>query len=217
MRRLPVLVLIVLVLWVVSLPARRALPATDTFDGTAAGLSASWTVIDGGWERVTGAALGTGEAQGNLALWNADTFANDQYAQVKVSTLGGWIAGPAVRLASLRGYIITVEAAQSQIKIQRINSDESYTSLQTIGSLTITSGDLWRLEAEGTTLRAYQNGVQRGTNQTDATYSSGAAGMFTYGAGAVALDDWEGGNLAGGDPPGAKPTCLRSLLGVGRC
>jgi hypothetical protein len=194
-----------------------ALPATDSFTGTDNGpLSANWTTLDGGWKIITNRAEST-VAGGNLAMWNADTFADDQYAQATVTTITGWIAGPGVRLASLRGYIITVEATSSQIVIQRINSDESYTALQTIGSLTITSGDLWRLEAEGTTLRAYQNGVQRGS-ATDATYSSGAAGIFAYNAGSSWLDDWEGGNLAGGgDPPAAKPLCLRSLLGIGRC
>jgi hypothetical protein len=198
------------------LHARRALPAIDTFTGTNSDpLSANWTTIDGTWIISSNAAAAQ-SSTGNAALWNADAFSNDQYAQVKVVTNGGWIAGPGVRLASLRGYIITVDNATS-ISIQRINSDENYTNLQTFGSLTVTSGDLWRLEAEGSTLRAYQNATLRGST-TDATYSSGAAGIFAYNAGAVFLDDFEGGNLAGGgDPPGAKPLCLRSLLGVGRC
>jgi hypothetical protein len=45
---------------------------------------------------------------------------------------------------------------------------------------TFTVGDVWKLTAVGTTLTAFQNGVQVAT-VTDATYTSGDAGIEGFG------------------------------------
>jgi hypothetical protein len=171
-----------------------ALPATDTFtgsNGTAINAS-NWTSLINSFTIQSNAALGAVSVD-SLAFWDADVFADDQYAQCSHTVFGGYIGGPVVRAAATRGYWARVNDA-STIALYRIDSSASFNLLQTMGSLTISSGDVIRVEAEGTTLRVYQNGVQRGTDQTDATYSSGSAGIAAYNAGPL-LDDFEADNL----------------------
>jgi hypothetical protein len=174
-----------------------ALPAIDAFTATNGDpLSANWTVLQGGWTTYSNYVYGT-DGGWNFAYWDADTFADDQYAQCDHINFAGVYSGPALRVAATRGYIALVEPASTSITLRRVNSAGDVTTLQTIGSLTVVSGDQIRLEAEGSTLRVYLNGAQIGTDQTDATFSSGSAGIVSYGSNA-GVDDFEGGNLGGG-------------------
>lgn len=176
-----------------------ALPATDSFTGTDFTFppNANWSVLDGNFQILSNQADGTA-ATGNAVYWNADAFDNDQYSQCKpsnVSAVNG--GGPAVRMAATRGYLALAESA-TQIVLYRWDADESYTALQTIGSLSLTLGtDVVKLTAQGTTLRVWVNDVQVGTDTTDANYGSGSAGIFSYDTNAK-IDDWEGGNMPAG-------------------
>lgn len=187
-----------------------ALPASDDFAGSGA-LSASWTVLDGSTTRVSDQADAAGVGA-NGSLWNADTFNDDQYAEVTIgSTTPN--CGPATRLtvsgATGTGYVVTATGAN--ITLYRWNGNESYTSIAALGG-SVTTGDVVRLESEGTTHRVYKNGTQVGSDQTNATYTTGSAGMFLYDATAT-LNAWEGGNLAAGGGGGSVKRL--TLLGVG--
>jgi hypothetical protein len=176
-----------------------ALPATDTFTGTNGDpLSANWTVQVGTWQIISNTAYSGNAAFPNIAWWDADTFNDDQYAQGKIGTLSNG-GGVAVRLDSGGdGYYLSVNSAGGgEVTLNRLDAG-SATTIQTITGLTIASFDTWRLEVTGTTLKVYQNGVQRGTNQTDATHTTGAAGMTITGSNDAQIDDFEGGNLGGG-------------------
>jgi hypothetical protein len=173
-----------------------ALPATDTFAGAnGSPIGANWTDLDGGFEIDTNAAKGT-DSGWNFTYWDADTFADNQYAQGAFINFAGVFSGPAVRAAATRCYYAMVTSS-TEIALARLDAAASSTTLQTIGSLSISSGDLIRIEAEGSTLRVFLNGVQVGTDQTDATYSSGSAGIVTFSPNA-GLDNFEAGNLGGG-------------------
>jgi hypothetical protein len=172
------------------------LPAIDPFTGTNNDpLSANWTTLLNAFVVANNRVRGTNVVD-NLAYWDADVFADDQYAQVKFHNDAGYVAGPCVRVAATRGYWARAENSTT-ITLYRIDSGASFNLLQTMGSLTIVNDDVIRIEAEGTTIRVYQNGVQRGTDQTDATYSSGSAGIATYSDGGH-LDDFEADNIGGG-------------------
>lgn len=170
-----------------------ALPATDDFNR--ASLGANWTGVDGTPTISSNEAAG-GHINGNLAYWNADTFNDAQYAKVFNADGAAPNGGPATRVASLRCYCII--ATLGDVKLYRIDGDESYSLLQTLNaSGGVFDGSLLQLDSNGATHKAYQEGVQLGTDQNDATYTSGAAGWFVYGTG-PRLDTWEGGNLGGG-------------------
>jgi hypothetical protein len=171
-----------------------ALPATDAFTGTNTDPinTSNWTTLLGGFSIDTNRAKGQSSVD-NLAFWDADVFDDDQYAEVVYINDAGYWGGPVVRAAATRGYWARTENSTT-ITLYRIDSSVSFNLLQTIGSLTISSGDVIRIEAEGTTIRVYQNGIQRGTDQVDATYSSGSAGIASYTNNAW-LDDFEADNL----------------------
>jgi hypothetical protein len=172
-----------------------ALPATDTFTGSNNDPinTSNWTTLLGSFVVFGNRAIGQVSVD-SLAFWDADTFADDQYAQVTYTQNYGYYAGPVVRAAATRGYWARVESSTS-ITLYRIDNSSSFNLLQTIGSLTIANGDVIRIEAEGTTIRVYQNGTQRGTDEVDATYSSGSAGIASY-TDAAYLDAFEADNLS---------------------
>jgi hypothetical protein len=203
-----------------------ALPATENFTGTAGNLSASWTQ-----QRTTrrvqrnGSGLGTQDAidaNDVNAFWNADAFANDQYSQIVPVGFGSGAMGVTVRAAN------TGDSAWDAYELYTDGlSGAGHTELAVIVNgastvlrsfaTTVATGNTIKLDAVGTTLTAYKNGVSLGT-QTDSTYGSGSAGINSFwGTGAApTFDNWEAGNVgttaAAGMPTVALPT--RPFRGV---
>lgn len=173
-----------------------ALPATDSFTGTNNDpLSASWTTNGGGYDIQSNQVNSTAAAGQGLAHWNADTFGNDQYAQLVMKDFLSGLSyiGPAVRVAASAhtGYDCVSEGAT--LVLRKVVA-ASYTTLNTYTG-TIAVNDLIRLEVSGTSLSCKQNGTERVT-ATDSAISSGSAGIGSYNQLARG-DDFEGGNLGG--------------------
>ncbi len=179
-----------------------ALPAQDAF--TAANgtnlttYSANWTVNSGSFAINTNALIGGTSILDNLAHWNADVFANDQYAQVVAAAVSsGNYGGPAVRLAAsaATGYFFQSDSADGLYLYKIVAGSE--TQLGSTGSA-IAANDLLRLEINGTTLTPKKNGSLIATPgaQTDSAIASGSAGVNIYNDSTTfRLDSWEGGNL----------------------
>ena len=184
-----------------------ALPATDNFNGTTGDqlvdYNASWTLNDGDFDIVGNATIAPDDAGFCLAHWNADAFADNQYAQlVHVDSGFNWL-GPAVRVgaAAVTGYTYSCRSSARNLSRWVAGAE---TALAAVGSGT-SDNDVLRLEASGTTITPILNAVtDAGLGaQTDATIASGSAGICGYGAAGTSDegDDWEGGNL-GGAPAG---------------
>jgi len=174
-----------------------ALPATDNFNRADAGtLGANWTDQLNGYSiHVNAAEPETGSAD-NAAYWSADSFGADHYSQIKLTTIQD--GGPTVRIAgvgagTVDGYLLSCQAAATTI--QRLDNDTG-TILQS-GLAVFSNGDTAKLQIVGTTLKAYKNGAQIGSDQADATYASGSAGMYNYSSSAV-FDDFEADNISSG-------------------
>lgn len=188
-----------------------SLPAQEPFTGTGA-LSGSWTQVGFSAQTLArntnqGKATAADGLHDILAFWNADAFANDQYAQavyVSGGALGTNYAYLVVRGSgtgnAFVGYLFFTDSTSGldHTGIIRYGANETPTTISTI-TTTVANGDLLRVEVSGTTLTAKKNGAIVGT-VTDATIASGSAGagvFNTAGAGNnVLIDDWEGGNLA---------------------
>jgi hypothetical protein len=181
-----------------------ALPATDSFtdtDGTALDShSANWTIVAANPQiqsnRVTVSNSEGGEGS-ILAFWNADTFANDQYAQMYVFFSGNWRAmGPAVRCSSDNGYVFSTSANLGGcVLLKRVSG--TVTVLSTVNPPA--SGTLLRIEASGTTLTCYFDGSTTGAPAatTDSSLASGSGGLGgRWWFGDAAGDDWESGILS---------------------
>ena len=183
-----------------------ALPATDSFTDTNGvqleDHNASWTVLTNDFDiqnnmvEVDGA-----EAEGAIAYWNADAFNNDQYAELDYSAeaVSYQYMGVSVRInAEADGYDFSscgLDSAMGRF------DNGVWTRLGSAGS-SLVVGERMRLEAEGTTITPFVDGDEFSPPGavTDATYSSGSAGLSGYALSPYGTlgDNWEGGNLGGG-------------------
>jgi hypothetical protein len=184
-----------------------ALPATDDFNraDTTTDIGANWTFINGTIAFIisSNAARAFDAASISIASWNADAFPDDQYAVV-TSVQSAVFIGAGVRLASgADGY-----GSRGDGYLTRYDDAAGFggeTVLSNHG-VTASAGQSVRAEAEGTTIRAFTNGIER-ASVTDATYASGSAGLVGYSGAGNSGDDWEGGSL--GAAPSGHPTMRR--------
>jgi hypothetical protein len=190
-----------------------ALPAQDSFDrggGTGVEIGSNWTDTNGTvWQfhQITPPAGGhsfslRGYDAGSISMsyWNADSFGNDQYSQILVNYSATPIyLGAGVRYAAgADGY-----AARADGYITRYDNASGFSGESSLASglTNADHGDTLRCEAEGTTIRRKLDGVTEGS-ATDATYSSGSAGIWAYGGANIGMNDFEGGNLGAAGPVG---------------
>lgn len=179
------------------------LPATDGFTGTD---NTTLPTYSSNWSnglqtckiKSNGA---TGDGAGFcIVYWNADAFNNDQYAQVVIKAgNNAEYNGGAVRCSAGGGngyaYITDVNINSGLWKV--VNGSGTQ-----LGSSSSGGGvnDVYRTEAEGTTIRPIRNGaLDTGIGaQTDSSLASGSGGLMSYNDAATAYcDDWEAGNLGG--------------------
>lgn len=187
---------------------RAALPAVDTFNRTDGGLGANWTTVSG----LTGHNVSSNGVRGGGAgrqgsLWSADTFGNDQYAQLVIATNNANYAGVILRgSVDGAGYYLSVGAYGAAYYIEKCTAADVCSTLNT-GNPSWTPGDLLRCEVSGsssTLLQCFQNGALFASYTDSASpILSGFAGLAGYNPDAEA-DNWEAGNLGGGDQPGAR-------------
>jgi hypothetical protein len=139
----------------------------------------------------------------NSAMYYNSTYTNDQYSQVvcRVGTKPGAGIGPAIRISS-----------SSVTRYQLIISSNTFVLSKAINGVftqlwsqvaPFNNGDTLRLEAQGTRLRAFNNGIQIAPDTTDASIASGYPGIvYIASDSAASADNWDGGNIA---PPAYVP------------
>lgn len=148
--------------------------------------------------------LVSNQIQGTVSVrsdmyWNPATFGADQYSQIRVRSVsaGAQYVYAAVRMSEGpdNAYFLRTDGAELLI-IKAISG--VFTTLQNCG-VTIANGDIIKLAVFGNTLRAFNNGVQVGTDQASGgDLTSGRTGFSTFDE--STLDDWEGGDFTATDP-----------------
>jgi hypothetical protein len=173
---------------------------TDNFnraDGT--GLGANWTfyATNGDFKIVSNQAQVVGSGTNSYDRYTGATFANDQYAQATMA-VNPYNWGIVARMgAAAESYMVRGgDLISLELRIY-LSITGGATSLLASTGITADVGDVIRIECEGTTIRAYKNGVLAGS-VTDATYASGSPGMRGDFAGFDGFDDFGGGDLGGG-------------------
>ena len=167
--------------------------ATDNFNRANGGLGSNWGTDRDPINIVSNQAKAT--SGNSVAFRTAETFAANQFAQVVWQGGLNNGAGPVVRHnGSSPGsyYVAFLNAATEALNIYSVTAG-SYSSIGLAGSVTIANGDVLRLEASGTTIRALLNGVER-LSATNSDRASGRPGFEIFNT-TVALDDWGGGEL----------------------
>lgn len=179
-----------------------ALPATDTFTGTngtpLATYSPNWTVNSGVFQIESNAVCHNSASASGLAHWDADVFDDDQYAEAVVSGVdtGSWMTGVAVRVHASADTGYYYQGSSSGSEIGKSVAGGRTTLLSGLAAWANT--DVVRIEVEGTSIRAYIDGVQQGATQTDSAIASGSSGLCGFNDATLSLlTSWEGGNLGG--------------------
>jgi hypothetical protein len=173
--------------------------ATDDFNRADSGtLGSNWTEQAGTIGVVSNRAKRASATDDSWVSWNADVFANDQYAQGKCYDSSAVEATCVSVRASGSGGAINAyytQAFNGGHNLTKVVSG-SFTDLGTY-AITPVNGDVLRVEAEGTNIRAYRNGAQLGSTVVDASLASGRGGLRIYSTTTTAtIDDWEGGDIA---------------------
>jgi hypothetical protein len=137
----------------------------------------------------------------NYAFWSADSFSEDQYSQARISNVGPW-NGVIVRAQLIidRFYLAFVFGA-NDYRIY-LRKDGFYYFLSGGNTETWSAGDIIGLEAAGLnpvqlTLLRNGNPVLTYTDTTENLVGgSPGIGIYSPSGDHLAIDDWEGGNLA---------------------
>ena len=145
--------------------------------------------------------VGFAPLNGNgVAFWSARTWPANQWSEVTVPTVPTTDdVGPAVRIAASEAtYYLAAVYWDGRLAIHR-SINHSFVQLHTTGPGVVVAGDRVRLEAEGTVLRVFKNGVLMGEAVDDAI-AAGAPGVVLDDMTAT-LDDWAGGTIDSTPPP----------------
>ena len=180
-----------------------ALPFTDDFtnsDGTALEThNASWDSVTDVQEVNSNRLDSTNGSNGaeGIARWTGDTFDDDQKSTGTLNVAGsGFVEmGVSTRVSSDGdGYEWITSASGDAYMGRHDNGSVTNLSNPSLGS--ISSDDILEITSEGTTHTGFHEAAQE-TQQTDATYSSGSAGIAHWENGAaVALDSITVANLS---------------------
>jgi hypothetical protein len=184
------------------------LPATENFTGSAGSLAdPPWTLSGSAAPEKDGSGHGVGPIIYNtgFAVWNADTFPDDQYSAIDVLWNGagnGDFLHLIVRAqpggAEFVNYYDFLSNGHSASEIRQWDSFTP-TVLASDSSITFVSGDRLKFEAVGNNLNAYKNDVLILT-ATDSRWTSGVPGFGLYPEGAAVVDNWEADATGGGGP-----------------
>jgi hypothetical protein len=164
-----------------------AFPISQSFTGVTSGQSIA--VYDANWtinrnqlemETTTPNTVQPDDAADADAYRNDISNTADTYAEGTWRIFGGasnyaWVTVRLTTDAAPDGYVVYVQS--TAIQMARMDNG-SFTNLGSAS--TIATGQLMRVEAEGTTIRGKSNGTQF-ASVTDSTYSTGRVGLGGYG------------------------------------
>jgi hypothetical protein len=133
----------------------------------------------------------------NAGYWNANVFANDQYSKIKRfdtgSSYGAMVA--IVRCSVNSAYfLVASQTGGNTATFRKIVAGGPLTVIGSSFAMTVSVGSTCKLEAIGTTLKAYLNDVEV-ASVIDSDIASGQPGVGLWNT-LVAIDEWEGGDIS---------------------
>ncbi len=150
----------------------------DNFNRADGALGSNWTILVGTnpYSIISNVAATNGASAENCTVYNAFTPADNQWAEVTITQTGNdAYVGPAVRGSGTSWYVFYGDTGNRAL--YRIVSGTPTSLASSATGFAV--NDVIRLEVEGTTLRAYVNGVLW-TSVTDSSLASGNTGMATW-------------------------------------
>ena len=188
---------------------------SDDFNrANSTGLGANWTSsVGGGFDVVSNHASSaiTG-GNDNAAVYSGAgwTGGNDQYSEAQIITKpsgqdAGVICRGATGAETFYLYDVNFDDAAVALGSSMTNRmyktvGGSFTQLGSNSVETVSSGDVLRVEANGTSITAKRGGVTKIGPITDSAIASGKPGLFGFGPGNV-FDNWAAGDFSSGTTP----------------
>ncbi len=194
---------------------------TDDFNRAGPALGSPWATVIGSGLVIDTNQLKSGAAGVNASALTGQTYTDDQTAAITASTIQAYdFGGVAVRMDGAgNGYIAMAEFGDNRFTLYRADAGV----LTSLGFRTVTfiATDVMKVGVVGTTFTLYKNDVAQGATFTEATYSSGVAGVaYNFGdSNLTRLDDFVatgavlGPSLTAGNPTdGTEATVTTSGL-----
>jgi hypothetical protein len=207
-------------LYEVGGPKRVEVPVDPTDDFNRANespLAGNWTRANGSahnFQLISNEIAGFSVSDDGAYYWNAVTPPDDQWSEIAAGTVLGedtyW--GAACRCFTGIGFTMYIAApslvGEGGKKLMSV-VDSNFTTIASITAANVVSGDVVRVEAQGSTIRYKQNGVeQTGSPVTNTSIASGRWGVYIY-ALSARLDNWQGGDFA---VPGPSTVSMVSMF-----
>ena len=184
---------------------------TDNFTRADGGLGINWvSPIEIGASNAPGTMKiasnqvgAVNDNQHSFGYWLANPFTNNQYAQVKVATIGAWVGACVRAAAGVQRFYYGFVFAANDYRLYKY-WDDVHTQLVQGSALTWSAGDILKVEVIGSahpiTLNMYRNGVLAltWTSASSADVKNGGSpgvGIFSPTGLNLRLDDWEGGTI----------------------
>lgn len=174
--------------------------ASDNFNRADGPIGANWTTYAAAGLQIASNLVEATTTGRNGAFWNANAFNADQYSEITIAGTAGAIA-PTVRCSTAGGengyeaYFSGTFGSAGTMFFQRSVAG-AVTNVSNVAA-TISVGDVVRIQAVGTTITIYKNGVIILTAQ-DTNLTSGSPGIFTQSNPITNAQAslWAGGNAA---------------------
>lgn len=174
-----------------------------------------WTTITGMHPPQVVSDVCEGSSLGNIngSYWSELSWPNDQYSEIQLQTInqanGAWLAVLArIQSSAESGYYFELDGIGSNQNIAIGTLTNGTRAHFATGTLTAAQGGVFRIEAQGTTIRGLYNGTQV-LSFTDSTYGSGSAGFLLTPQSSlsdVQISNWDGGDFSSGGGSGGGGT-----------
>lgn len=166
---------------------------TDDFNRAGPALGAPWAVVIGSGLVIDTNEVKAGGSGVNVSALTGQTYTDDQTAAATATTINGFdFTGVAVRMdGSGNGYVAMAHFGDGRFYLYR--ADAGVLTSLGFRSVSFIANDVIKVGVVGTTFTLYVNDVAQGATFTDATYSSGVAGIAydVQGSNASRMDDFE--------------------------
>lgn len=195
---------------------------SDSFTGADANpLPSPWAALGGlsALKRLSNQCCPANYGQNSGMYYNSGTLEDRQYVKAKIgSSFVGCYAGLVIRVkTSTQYYLVWMYDATGTVNGQLYRYNNGFSMLgSAFNDMRIYPGDEIKFTADGSTLKGFIGASER-VSRTDATFTSGKAGIAPWPADPnllkAGMDDWEAGNLAdaAGKPYAARCAMLAAI------
>ena len=190
-------------------PLPRGTTITESFntaDSTTLGPDLTWTEVSGDFDVVSNEVhliTGGGGAEGKKARAESDLSSDDHYAQVNITNIGsgadayGWAGAARFAAAASTFYVYFVFQDGDTGTLRKVVTDTATNLAST--AITLSIPELYKIQADGSTIKGFQAGVERESETDTAITGNTRTGIYGFSAETAVppvADDFEAADLA---------------------